>query len=98
MPRIQFSNGWKTCKPPEYKFPWGELAVGETRTIYDVSSRSAVSSSLLKWRDKNFFHGHGLGYTVGHCPRFRIEYVAAARITRLPDGPLYGAADSKEAS
>lgn len=77
-------------KPNAQKYPWMQLAVGETRTVEDVPSRTVVYRSLAAWRDRICFK-LGLGYTLEHCPQFSVAYDRdrqVAHITRVADGPI----------
>lgn len=71
----------------ERKYPWGELAVGETRQVGDTWTRSAAQVSLHAFRTRC----RSLGYTDALMPRYACSYDlehGIVTITRLEDGPL----------
>jgi hypothetical protein len=69
------------------KYPWAEMAVGETRLVGDTQNAQSAYVSLHRFREQC----RQLGYPEDQLPRFTIARDRAnnlLEITRLEDGPL----------
>lgn len=75
--------------PQPIKYPWRDLAVGDSAVVQAVPTRQSLYTALRRFRESC----RALGYTSERMPRFSLTWREAAggedvTITRIEDGPI----------